>query len=83
MCRRKQEAVNIFIKRLSIIPIIGSVNKYAEIKVALRRKGKPVNDEFDLIIGVTALENKLTLVTDNEKNFKDIEGLAIENWYKR
>lgn len=26
-----------------------------------------MHDEFDLLIGVTAVENKLTLVTDNVK----------------
>jgi tRNA(fMet)-specific endonuclease VapC len=81
--KKSHEAVERFIKRLSIIPIIGSVHKYAEIKVILRKNGKPINDEFDLIIGVTALDNRLTLVTDNEKNFKDIDGLKMENWYKR
>jgi len=40
-----------------------------------------MHDEFDLIIGVTALENRLTLVTDNVKDFKYIENLKIENWF--
>jgi tRNA(fMet)-specific endonuclease VapC len=42
-----------------------------------------MNDEFDLLIGVTAVENKLTLVTDNEKDFVNIEDLTIENWFER
>lgn len=42
-----------------------------------------MQDEFDLIIGVTALENKLTLVTDNVKDFRFIAGLQIENWMIR
>jgi tRNA(fMet)-specific endonuclease VapC len=42
-----------------------------------------MNDEFDLLIGVTALENKLTLVTDNEKDFVNIDGIKIENWFTR
>lgn len=45
--RKSHEAVDRFIKRISIIPIIGSVNVYAETKVKLRMKGKPINDEFD------------------------------------
>lgn len=38
-----------------------------------------MNDEFDLLIGVTATENKLTLVTENIKDFVNIEGIKIEN----
>jgi tRNA(fMet)-specific endonuclease VapC len=45
--------------------------------------GKPMNDEFDLLIGVTAIEHKLTLVTDNAKHFSQLEGILVENWYKR
>jgi tRNA(fMet)-specific endonuclease VapC len=50
--------------------------------VRLRKLGKPINDEFDLLIGVTAIENKLILVTDNVKDFKRLEGIKIENWFR-
>lgn len=81
--RKSHEAVDKFIKGLFIIPIIGAVKEYAKIKVELRKNGTPVHDEFDLIIGATAIANKLTLVTDNIKDFKHIEGLKIENWFSR
>ena len=42
-----------------------------------------MNDEFDLLIGVTSIENKLTLVTDNIKDFERLEGIKVENWFKR
>jgi len=42
-----------------------------------------MHDEFDLIIGVTALSNQLTLVTDNVKDLKHIQNLKIENWFER
>lgn len=42
-----------------------------------------MHDEFDLLIGATAIENKLTLVTDNLKDFEHLDGLKIENWFKR
>jgi tRNA(fMet)-specific endonuclease VapC len=59
------------------------VEKYAEMKVLLRRNGTPMNDEFDLIIGLTALVNDLVLVTDNIKDFRYIPDLLTENWYVR
>lgn len=80
---KSHKAVNNFITGLTIIPIFGVVEKYAEMKVLLRRKGTPVHDEFDLIIGLTALVNDLVLVTDNLKDFKYIPDLTIENWFVR
>jgi len=55
--KKSHQAVDRFVKGLSIIPILGSVKKYAETKVYLRKNGTPMHDEFDLIIGVTALSN--------------------------
>ena len=40
-------------------------------------------DVFSWEIGITAVENKLVLVSDNGKHFKNIEGLQIENWFER
>lgn len=42
-----------------------------------------MHDEFDLLICVTAVVNKLTLVTDNIKDFERLEGINIENWFRR
>lgn len=80
---KSHKAVDNFLKGLTIVPIYGCVKRYAKEKVRLRRIGKPIHDEFDLLIGVTAVENKLTLVTDNIKDFDRIEGINIENWFKR
>lgn len=80
---KSNKAVDIFLKGLTIIPIFGSIKRYAIEKVRLRKIGKPINDEFDLLIGVTAIENQLTLVTDNIKDFKLLNGIQIENWFER
>ncbi|MEY4926308.1 MAG: hypothetical protein RI894_744 [Bacteroidota bacterium] len=56
---------------------------YAQEKVRLRKMGTPIHDEFDLLIGVTAIENQLVLVTDNLKDFKRLDGISLENWFKR
>jgi tRNA(fMet)-specific endonuclease VapC len=80
---KSHKAVDDFINGLSIIPIYGCIKRYAKEKVRLRKMGKPMNDEFDLLIGVTSVENKLTLVTDNITDFENIENIKIENWFKR
>jgi tRNA(fMet)-specific endonuclease VapC len=80
---KSHKAVDAFLNGLSIIPIFGCIKRYAKEKVRLRKLGKPMNDEFDLLIGVTSVENKLTLVTDNTKHFEKISGIKLENWFKR
>jgi len=80
---KAHKAVDDFVNGLSIIPIIGSIKRYAKEKVRLRKMGKPINDEFDLLIGVTSVENNLVLVTDNVKDFERLEDIQIENWYQR
>jgi tRNA(fMet)-specific endonuclease VapC len=76
---KSHKAVDAFLAGLSIIPIFGSIRRYAKEKVRLKNIGKPMHDEFDLLIGVTAIENKLTLVTDNSKDFERLSGIKIEN----
>jgi tRNA(fMet)-specific endonuclease VapC len=80
---KSHKAVDRFLEGLSIIPILGCVKRYAKEKVRLRKIGKPMHDEFDLLIGVTAIENRLTLVTDNIKDFELLEGIKLENWFIR
>lgn len=76
------KAVDDFINGLTIIPIVTPDKRYAKEKLRLRKMGKPLHDEFDLLIGITAAENRLTLITDNVKDFQNIEGIKIENWFK-
>lgn len=77
------KAVDNFVSGLAVLPIFGCIRRYAQEKVRLRRIGKPMHDEFDLLIGVTAVEHELILVTDNSKDFVRLEGIQLENWFKR
>lgn len=79
---QSHKAVEAFLIGLTVLPIFTCIKLYAKEKVKLRKAGKPM-DEFDLLIGVTALEHKLTLVTDNIRHFNRLDGIKIENWYKR
>ncbi|MBS1735814.1 MAG: type II toxin-antitoxin system VapC family toxin [Bacteroidetes bacterium] len=79
---KSHKSVDAFVSGLSIIPIFGSIKLYAKEKVRLRKIGKPMHDEFDLLIGVTAIENELTLVTDNIKDFERLDNIKIENWFR-
>lgn len=45
----------------------------------LRQNGITIGTSDILIAGI-AIENELTLITNNEKHYESIKGLKIENW---
>jgi len=51
-------------------------------KTGLERRGTPL-DDFDLVLGCCALAHNLTLVTNNVKHFKKIDGLRVVNWAEK
>jgi len=51
--------------------------------VRLRKGRIPINDEFDLLIGATAIANDMILVTDNERHLNHLTNIKIENWVKK
>ncbi len=71
-----------FANEVTIVPIFNSLNIYAKEKAKLRKSGKLI-DDFDILIGATAVANNLILVTENEKHLHRISKVKIENWIKR
>ena len=51
-----------------------------QIYVALKRKGFTVG-EIDILIGAFCLHYNYPLVTANTKDFVNIEGLQLKNWW--
>ena len=54
---------------------------YGEIRATLERQGHPIGNN-DLWIGAHAMALDVTLATNNEREFKRIAGLSVENWTK-
>jgi tRNA(fMet)-specific endonuclease VapC len=54
---------------------------YGEIRATLEKEGRLIGNN-DLWIGAHALALNLTLATNNEREFKRIPGLLLENWTK-
>ena len=54
---------------------------YGEIRATLERQGHPIGNN-DLWIGAHAMALAVTLATNNEREFKRIAGLSVENWTK-
>jgi tRNA(fMet)-specific endonuclease VapC len=54
---------------------------YGEIRAALERTGKRIGP-YDLLIAAHARHIKAVLVTNNEREFRRVPGLAVQNWLK-
>jgi len=77
--KHNKEVLDNFIKNINVVPIYNSLDLYADEKTRLRKKGKTV-DDFDLLIGVTAISNNMILITNNIRHFERIKNIKIEDW---
>ncbi len=81
--RLMQKNIAVIRRLAEIFPILdvtpSVMDTFGELKALLERQGNRI-DEMDLLIASTALCHNMILVTNNEKHFSRIEGLALENW---
>lgn len=52
---------------------------YARVRAALERAGTPIGP-LDTLIAAQAVGRGLILVTSNEREFRRVTGLTVENW---
>ncbi|MBU2555652.1 MAG: type II toxin-antitoxin system VapC family toxin [Bacteroidetes bacterium] len=71
-----------FAGQVSILPILDSIYFYGKEKARLRSNGTMISD-FDLLIGSTAVEKDLIMVTENIREFERISHIKFENWVDR
>ncbi len=65
---------------LPLTPLPGAAGEiYGEIRAELEAKGKIIGNN-DLWIAAHALAARLVLVTNNEREFRRVKGLKIQNW---
>ena len=76
---KNQKVLDNFLKNIKIIPIFHSLDVYAKEKARLRKSGTRI-DDFDLLIGATAVTNNLIMVTNNVDHLGRREGIRIEDW---
>jgi tRNA(fMet)-specific endonuclease VapC len=70
-----------FLTGVILIPIFPSLEVYAQEKARLRKAGQPV-DDFDLLIGATAIAMNLTLISNNVDHLGRMQGIRLEDWTK-
>ncbi len=76
----KEHAFSLMCQAYSIEEMnIPAWEEAANIYAKARADGKTIEDA-DILIAAFCIVNSYTLVTNNVKHFKDIDGLKFENW---
>ena len=71
-----------FCAPLAILPFDDRVGQsYGGVRAGLERAGTPIGP-LDTLIAAHALALNITLVTNNEREFKRVVGLTVENWMR-
>lgn len=78
-----QENLKVIQELLENVTVINSEEAicrvFGELKASQELAGKRI-DDADLLLAACAIGKKLILVTNNEKHFKNLKGLKVENW---
>lgn len=79
---KNQQRLKEFIAPLEILTYNEMAAKtYGDIRFQLEKRGQPIGP-LDLLIAAHALSHNLILATNNDKEFKRIKKLKVENWTK-
>lgn len=76
---RNIRVLQAFQDQITILPIFPALDIYAAEKARLKTKGK-ILDDFDLLIGSTAVFHNMILATRNTSDFERLEGIVLEDW---
>ena len=69
-----------FLRPLSIVEFTSQdATSYAQVRAKLEEAGTPIGP-LDTLIAAQAVARKLVLVSNNEREFRRVAGLRIDNW---
>ncbi len=78
--QKNVDALDAFLAAFQIAPYDQTAAfAYGRLRAELERRGRPIGP-LDLLIAAHALALDVTLVTNNERGFKRVPGLRVENW---
>jgi len=65
---------------LPVLPFdAAAARRYGKVRTEMEEKGTPIGDA-DTRIAAIALTHRLRVVTGNERRFRRVPGLEVENW---
>lgn len=78
--KKNRDALEEFVSALDVAAFDRQATEaYGRIRATLEKKGRPIG-AMDLLIAAHALSLGVRLVTNNEREFKQVPGLRVENW---
>jgi len=78
--KRNRQALHEFVSALHVAAFdVPATAAYGDLRASLERKGRPIGS-MDLMIAAHAISLSVTVVTNNEREFKRVAGLRVENW---
>ena len=82
LIEQKRKRLADILAYLQVIPFAVAIELYAKEKARLRSTGEIIPD-FDLLIGATAVQQNMKMVTNNTRHLSKIQGIEIEDWTAR
>lgn len=77
---RNRVAMTLFLSPITILDFDGcAAEEYGRVRACLERKGRPIGP-MDMLIAGHARSKKLVLVTNNTREFLQVEDLKVEDW---
>jgi len=81
--KKNREAVEQFLSPLEVAAFDRQATvAYGTVRATVERKGRPIG-AMDLLIAAHALSLGVRLVTNDEREFRHVPGLRVENWVSR
>ena len=81
--KQNREALGQFLPPLEVAAFDRRATvSHGTIRAALEKKGRPIG-AMDLLIAAHALSLGVRLVTNDEREFRHVPGLRVENWTSR
>ena len=76
--QQNEHALSLLVSRIPVLPFTqADAARYGVLKAAVRDRSR---NALDRLIAAHAVNTSLTLVTNNEADFKDYPELVVENW---
>lgn len=76
---KQKAAARCFLESVETIPVTNAIDLYAREKARLIKAGLSIED-FDLLIGCTAIQSNSIIVTHNTAHLSRITGIVCEDW---
>jgi tRNA(fMet)-specific endonuclease VapC len=75
-------AIENFLRPLTVIDFTSDdAIAYATVRAKLERAGTPIGP-LDTLIAAQAVARKLTVVSNNEREFRRVAGITVDNWLR-